>query len=39
MVEMYFGIVFVTSLVGSFGIGVTSTVLFMIWKENANIEI
>ena len=34
MMEVYLGIVFVTSLIGAFGIGVTSTLLYVIYKEN-----
>ena len=34
MMEVYLGIVFVTSLIGAFGIGVTGTLLYVIYKEN-----
>ena len=34
MMEVYLGIVFVTSLIGAFGIGVTGTLLYVIYRED-----
>jgi hypothetical protein len=34
MTDIYFLIVFVTSIIGTFGIGVASTVLYLMYKES-----